>query len=123
MSKECKCSLRTKSLGDGCSVCNPGLVEEMRQEEIEEAKTLLESEGYLVSVSIKKLTLTISQVKTLAELCGLSVEDKQLDADELDTEITIADGIRLIDEDTKKKGKPVTAFWFTDIPDEGAMEL
>jgi len=33
---ECKCSMRTKLVGDGCQICNPELAMELRRENFEE---------------------------------------------------------------------------------------
>jgi hypothetical protein len=41
----CKCSLRGRLLGDGCSICNPELAEEYRLEA--EADNLIASGEYL----------------------------------------------------------------------------
>ena len=37
--KTCKCTLRGKTVGDGCQVCNPDLVIEMLQDEVNEQAT------------------------------------------------------------------------------------
>jgi hypothetical protein len=39
--KECKCSLRTKLVGDGCEVCNPELALDVAKDRIEELETEL----------------------------------------------------------------------------------
>lgn len=42
MNKECKCTMREKLLGDGCSICNPQYIIGILQDELEELRPLEE---------------------------------------------------------------------------------
>ncbi len=71
------------------------------------------------------LTLTVEQIKDLAEFAGLTLNSRfGLSEDELASEITIdtalPDGV-VMDNGDKKKFSHVA--WFADYPDEGCCPL
>ena len=54
--RKCKCSMRTRMLGDGCSVCNPALAAELREERAEEDRKDAERFQFLMDDHEEKAT-------------------------------------------------------------------
>lgn len=70
----------------------------------------------------ERITLSLEEIKNLAIAAGFEVKSSY-DEDELEQEMTISDGVRIKDEESGVVGKPVKAAWFTDLPEEGVMEI
>lgn len=72
----------------------------------------------------RQITLTLAEIESLATAAGFEVVHHAEDQEGLDeTEMTISEGIRIQDEDTGDVSEPKKAAWFTDLPNEGVVEI
>ena len=72
------------------------------------------------------MILTIAEIKTLAQFCGLVLTDESLnDTDQDETEISVVDCPKcgLIDADANKMCKYEHTAYFYEYPEEGCIGL
>lgn len=69
------------------------------------------------------MELTIKQVIDLARACGLEVSAEHLDADDLETEITITGQAQIRDEGSRLVTDYANTMFFSQTPEEGGFGL
>jgi len=73
---------------------------------------------------MSQLTLTIREIKDLAEFAGLVIDDTEVDKDELDLPITIGRGNRGVQDAPGSRRLFYNHIaWFSDFPEEGVRGL